>query len=95
MRNIIDIYRKTFEAWNKKRTTLSVYCRQMDEIYPYIPIEEEEFRLCLLEDTCENRQLNFIKARHWLPKKWWVSDRGTIIRVEGDEKNGYYVTLCL
>lgn len=95
MRNIIDIYRKTFEAWNKKRTTLSVYCRQMDEIYTYIPIEEEEFRQCHLEDTCENRKQKFFKARHGLPKKWWVSDRGTIIRVEGGEKNGYYVTLYL
>lgn len=95
MRNIIDIYRKTFEAWNKERTALSVYSAKTDETYTYTPAENEEFRQCHLEDTCENRKQKFFKARHALSKRWWISERGTIIRVEGSKKKGYHVTLYL
>ena len=95
MRNIIDIYRKTFEAWNKERTVLSVYCEKTDETYTYTPAENEEFRQCHLEDTRENRKQKFFKARHELSKRWWISDRGTIIRVEGRKEKGYHVTLYL
>lgn len=95
MRNIIDIYRKTFEAWNRERTALSVYSAKNDEIYTYTPAEDEEFRPCHLEDTCENRKEKFFKARHELSKRWWISERGTIIRVEGSKKKGYHVTLYL
>lgn len=95
MRNVIENYKKAFEAWNKERTALSVYSAKTDEIYTYTPAEDEEFRQCHLEDNCENRKQKFFKARHELPKRWWVSDRGTIIRVEGSRKKGYHVTLYL
>ena len=95
MRNIFDNYKKTFESWNKERTALSVYSAKTDETYTYTPTEDEEFRQCHLEDTYKNRKQKFFKARHELPKRWWVSDRGTIIRVEGSKKKGYHVTLYL
>lgn len=95
MRNILNNYKKAFEAWNKERTALSVYCAKTDETYTYTPAEDEEFRQCHLEDICENRKQKFFKARHELPKRWWVSDHGTIIRIEGSKKKGYHVTLYL
>lgn len=95
MKNTIENYRKTFEVWNKEKTVLSVYSKRTGETYIYTPTDDEEFRPCYLEDTYENRQQKFFKARHELPKRWWVSDKGTIIRVEGSHKKGYRVTLYL
>lgn len=95
MRNIIENYRKTFEAWNKERTVLSAYGKKTGETYTYTPTDDEEFRPCYLEDTCENRQQKFFKARHELPERWWVSDKGTIVSVQCSSEKGYYVTLYL
>lgn len=83
------IYAKIFEKWNTNRTPLTL----KGEDFTYIPEPGEEFRQCYLADTEKNRQQRFYKARHGLPKNWWVSDQGTIIRVIGNKKDGYRVAL--
>ena len=82
-------YAKIFEEWNKNRTPLTLN----GEDFTYIPEPGEEFRQCYLADTKKNRQQRFYKARHGLPKNWWVSDQGTIVRVMGSKKAGYRVAL--
>lgn len=82
-------YAKIFEEWNKNRTPLTLNV----EDFTYIPEPEEEFRQCYLADTKKNRQQRFYKARHGLPKNWWVSDKGTIVRVMGSKKEGHGVAL--
>lgn len=93
MRNIFENYKKVFEAWNKERTVLSTCGRKTGRIYTYTPTDDEEFRPCYLEDTCENRQQKFFKARHELSEKWWISDKGTIVSVQGSSEKDYHVTL--
>lgn len=83
------VYAKIFEEWNKNRTPLTLN----GEDFTYIPEPGEEFRQCYLADTKKNRQQRFYKARHGLPKNWWVSDQGTIVRVMGSKKAGYRVAL--
>ena len=82
-------YAKIFEEWNKNRTPLTLN----GEDFTYIPESGEEFRQCYLADTKNNTQQRFYKARHGLPKNWWVSDQGTIVRVMGSKKAGYRVAL--
>ena len=95
MKKEIENYRRTFEAWNKERTVLSAYGKRTGETYTYMPTDDEEFRPCYLEDTCENRQQKFFEARHELPERWWVSDKGTIVSVQGSSEKDYHVTLYL
>ena len=68
-------YREIFNEWNKNRTPL----RFRDKIY-YNPQPDEEYRQCYLPTTCKNER--FYKARHCLPKHWFVSNYGTIITVK-------------
>lgn len=82
-------YAKIFEEWNKNITPLTLNGGD----FTYIPEPGEEFRQCYLADTKKNRQQRFYKARHGLPKNWWVSDQGTIIQVIGNKKDGYRVAL--
>lgn len=84
-------YVKVFETWNENRTPLTL--RWKDEEYTYYPDSSEEFRPCYLETIPENEQVRFFKARNEMPKNWWVSDQGTIIRIIGNKKNGYRAAL--
>lgn len=84
-------YVKVFETWNENRTPLTL--RWKDEEYTYYPDSSEEFRPCYLETIPENEQVRFFKARNEMPKNWWVSDRGTIIRIIGNENDGYQAAL--
>lgn len=84
-------YVKVFETWNENRTPLTL--RWKDEEYTYYPDSSEEFRPCYLETIPESEQVRFFKARNEMPKNWWVSDRGTIIRIIGNENDGYQAAL--
>lgn len=76
-----------------ERKSDSVNIAMKDEEYTYYPDSSEEFRPCYLETIPENERVRFFKARNEMPKNWWVSDQGTIIRIIGNKKDGYRAAL--
>ena len=88
-------YQSVFNGWNKNRIAVETFLMSMDEPYIYVPKEGEEFRQCYLSDRKANRSQKFYKARHEMPKNWWVSNYGTILTVEGNDIKGYSVVLYL
>lgn len=70
-------YQEVFERWDKRRTPL-----ELRRLLRYTPKEDEIFRPCYLPESSKGEP--FYKARHALPKYWFVSNYGTMITVEND-----------
>lgn len=70
-------YQEIFEKWNNRRTSLEI-----PRLLIYQPKDDEEFRQCYLPETAKGQP--FYKARHSLPKYWFVSNYGTILTLEHD-----------
>ena len=70
-------YQAIFNQWNENRTKLT-----FKEYVVYTPKEDEIFRPCYLPESSKGEP--FYKARHALPKYWYVSNYGTMLTL----KNG-------
>lgn len=68
-------YQQIFRQWNENRIELTF----KDEIV-YQPKEDEVFRPCYLPESSKGEP--FYKARHALPKYWYVSNYGTMLTVQ-------------
>ncbi len=72
----MDQYQRIFETWNVNRPELSI--TNKDETFVYKAEPDEEIRRCYLS---KNNGEIFFKARHALPKHWWISEKGIILTV--------------
>lgn len=70
-------YKEIFDKWNKERTVL-----EFNNLIKYTPKLNEIFRPCYLPESAKGEP--FYKARHALPKYWYISNYGTMLTV----KNG-------
>lgn len=68
-------YQAIFNQWNENRTKLT-----FKDYVVYTPKEDEIFRPCYLPESSKGEP--FYRARHALPKYWYVSNYGTMITVQ-------------
>lgn len=68
-------YKEIFDKWNKERTVL-----EFNNLIKYTPKLNEIFRPCYLPESAKGEP--FYKARHALPKYWYISNYGTMLTVQ-------------
>lgn len=68
-------YQTIFNQWDAERTKLS-----FNDYIIYQPKDDEEFRQCYLPETAKEQP--FYKARHAMPKYWYVSNYGTMLTLQ-------------
>ena len=86
------MYMRKFRLWDKgvsdgcktcKRETL--YSQDYGNPVAFTPKDDEVFVQCYTAD----KKAKFYKARHYLPKYWFISQYGNLISFKGE--NGFYV----
>lgn len=71
-------YQEIFKEWDAERTKLS-----FNDYIIYQPKDDEEFRQCYLPETAKEQP--FYKARHALPKYWYISNYGTMLTLQNNK----------